>query len=617
MDLLTLALVVLAGATAVAIAAEAIRRPILCQMAARNALRRPKQTVTVVAGLLIGTAIISSALVAGDSARGAIRGYVYQSLGEVDESVAIPAYPFFPEAIHRLFATDPALRGDFDAVAPHVIWQGAAEEPESGLFEPNVAVVGYDLDADAGFGVFETDAGSLDGRGLRPGQAIVTEVLAKALEAGPGDTVRLSYVAPIDPLLPRLHFLNGTAGPGTPAPLPLPLPPQAPKVAAGNHAIPVGPGATRIVLALGWQLAPAPPLPATASVTATLTAPSGTRFEAAGGYPLWLNVTAAPDAVLEEGNWTLAVAADLPDTPYSGVVIVLHPVYDLALLQERAEALQKEFGDLKDAIEGLTGFSERRTVEFTVAAVTTGGRGDLFDLRNVLFIGIGEAQQLFGREGQINVLKFSNPGDAKQGEAGSAAAMQLLNQTLEKVRGRYPGVPSVQALQANNLKHDSLATADNAGQTLTNLLVFAGSLSIITGLLLILNIFTMLAEERRSELGMARAVGLTRSDLVRMFLFEGFLYAIAAAIIGALLGMALAFLMIEVMNAIVSQLASDLSFPPIEYRPSLDAFLAAASTGALLTSLTILFASLRQSRLNVVRAIRRLEEPEHLGSRLA
>jgi hypothetical protein len=60
------------------------QRPILARMALRNAVRRPRQTATVVAGLMVGTAIVSAALVAGGSAAYAIRGYVYQSLGHID-----------------------------------------------------------------------------------------------------------------------------------------------------------------------------------------------------------------------------------------------------------------------------------------------------------------------------------------------------------------------------------------------------------------------------------------------------------------------------------------------------------------------------------------------------
>src|SRR5688572_220546 len=147
MDLFTISILALAVAASIAVVVEAVRRRILWRMAVRNALRRPKQTATVVAGLMVGTAIISSALVAGDSAHGAIRSYVYQSLGNVDESVALQAYPYFPEAVYDLFRADPAVRDGFDAVSAHAIWQGAAEEPQRGLFEPNLALVGYDTAA--------------------------------------------------------------------------------------------------------------------------------------------------------------------------------------------------------------------------------------------------------------------------------------------------------------------------------------------------------------------------------------------------------------------------------------------------------------------------------------
>ena len=47
----------------------------------------------------------------------------------------------------------------------------------------------------------------------------------------------------------------------------------------------------------------------------------------------------------------------------------------------------------------------------------------------------------------------------------------------------------------------------------------------------------MLAAERRTEMGIARAVGTQRRHLVEMFLFEGALYDLAAAAVGALAGL--------------------------------------------------------------------------------
>ena len=54
----------------------------------------------------------------------------------------------------------------------------------------------------------------------------------------------------------------------------------------------------------------------------------------------------------------------------------------------------------------------------------------------------------------------------------------------------------------------------------------------------------MLAAERRTELGIARAVGTRRGHLVQMFVFEGLAYDLLAAAAGALLGVGIAFAMV-------------------------------------------------------------------------
>jgi ABC-type lipoprotein release transport system permease subunit len=599
---------------------DMLRRPILARMALRNARRRPKQTWTVVAGLMVGTAIISAALVAGGSAGSAIRGYVYQSLGEIDESVAIEGYPYFPESVSDRLRAEHAASGRFDAVAANAIWAAAVENPAADLFEPDVVLVGFDPAADAGFGDFELRGGGrTDGSQLQAGQAIITSLLADRLDAGPGDVLRLSLTPPLDPLLPEVTLLRGNVTSAGPAgPLGLPVGPVQP--VPSEHAIPVAKGASRFTAAVGWQPSASAGLPPTTSLQLEVVEPDGRRHAASappdgGDGFLMLNVTSAPDATLAAGTWTVRVSsAAAAQAPYFGVAFVGYPVYDLALLRERAEALQDQF-DLPEGLDPIgDGFSERRTADLTVVAVTNGGRGDQFDFRNAVFLDIVQAQQLFDREGQVNLVKFSNPGGPAAGIRGSGEQVDRINETLRAIQGSHPDVASIQALEVHPLKQKYIEVADEAGQTLTGLLVFAGSLSIITGLLLITNIFTMLAEERRSELGMARAVGLTRADLVRLFLFEGSLYAVVAAALGAVLGLGLAYAMIEILNAIIGRLASELTFPPIPFQPRLSALLVAFSVGALLTFATIAVASTRQSRLNVVRAIRRIDEPERTGS---
>lgn len=61
-----------------------IRNPILVRMAIRNVLRRPGQSLLVLAGLMLATAIISSAFTIGDSVTYSIKSTAAASLRSVD-----------------------------------------------------------------------------------------------------------------------------------------------------------------------------------------------------------------------------------------------------------------------------------------------------------------------------------------------------------------------------------------------------------------------------------------------------------------------------------------------------------------------------------------------------
>ena len=76
-------------------------------------------------------------------------------------------------------------------------------------------------------------------------------------------------------------------------------------------------------------------------------------------------------------------------------------------------------------------------------------------------------------------------------------------------------------LEAQPLKQDGLKTADQQGAMFISMFTMFGSFSIAAGILLIFLIFVMLAAERRSEMGVARAIGTQRGHLVQTFLFEG------------------------------------------------------------------------------------------------
>ena len=134
-----------------------------------------------------------------------------------------------------------------------------------------------------------------------------------------------------------------------------------------------------------------------------------------------------------------------------------------------------------------------------------------------------------------------------------------------------------------------------------------GSFSIIAGVVLIANIFTMLGEERKSEMGMARAVGMQRGHLRKLFIYEGFIYALATAAIGSLTGLLLAYGLIMAVGMVLDlggvNMVRYFTFTPLS-------MLIAYIAGFSLTMVSIYGITHRISNMNIVRAIRNIPEPQ-------
>ncbi len=114
----------------------------------------------------------------------------------------------------------------------------------------------------------------------------------------------------------------------------------------------------------------------------------------------------------------------------------------------------------------------------------------------------------------------------------------------------------------------------------------------------------MLAAERKSEMGMVRAVGAQRGHLVEMFVFEGTAYDLAAAAVGVALGVVIGIIIAVTLGQAFAGVGLDIR-PNINVRSLLVSY----SLGMLVTFATVLFSANRVSHLNIVSAIRDLPEP--------
>jgi putative ABC transport system permease protein len=206
-------------------------------------------------------------------------------------------------------------------------------------------------------------------------------------------------------------------------------------------------------------------------------------------------------------------------------------------------------------------------------------------------IPLDRAQTLFNRQ-DYDAIYVANTGTVRSGADRTDVVKQKLDPVL-----------APQNLDVNTIKKDSVKLAATFGNIFTTFFIVLGLFAIAAGVLLIFLIFTMLAAERKSEMGMARAVGTQRRHLVQMFIAEGTAYDLISAAVGAVLGVGVALGIVLALKAI---LGNDLPLSPFVQPRSL---IVAYCLGVVLTFGTIAFSSWRVSRLNIVAAIRDVEEP--------
>lgn len=181
-------------------------------------------------------------------------------------------------------------------------------------------------------------------------------------------------------------------------------------------------------------------------------------------------------------------------------------------------------------------------------------------------------------------------------------SVKALERTLTKAVGTSnPRISMV--------RQDRLERAIAVGEASSKFLTTIGVFSIISGALLLVNVLLMLAEERLSELGTMRAVGLPRGALVQAFTLEGAVYAFAGAIVGALSGVGLGRFMVWIAQNAGSPRGTR-TFPnrrlDLHFAITRHDMLKGLAAGFLLSTLVAALTSFRISRFDVIRALREL-----------
>jgi len=180
----------------------AARRRFLFRLGVRNLARRKVNTVIVVCGLMIGTAIISGSLIVGDTLENLFTKNVYDSFDQTDETIFTytpnRTLAFFDRSVchdlEALAASDPALSGLVEDMSPEISLRVSAFCPRTRLSEPGINLIGFNYNESKTFGGFyPTTGGTMTGEDLRPGEVLVNELVAEELDVRKGDRIVIYY----------------------------------------------------------------------------------------------------------------------------------------------------------------------------------------------------------------------------------------------------------------------------------------------------------------------------------------------------------------------------------------------------------------------------------------
>ena len=256
---------------------------------------------------------------------------------------------------------------------------------------------------------------------------------------------------------------------------------------------------------------------------------------------------------------------------------------EIVISEAMADDLDAEVDDV------LTTFYGNSRLDLTVVAIAEDGplSGRLSPAVSGMVMPLNRLQEVTGQQGLVTALGISNRGGVEDG-------LDATDEVVAKLQPLLAG----QGLGIDEIKKDSIDEAETFAQIFTGLFLILGLFSIAVGILLIVLIFTMLAAERRPEMGMTRAIGGHRRQLIQQFVAEGSGYALLAGLVGAALGVAATVAIALSIDALFGEF--------LEIEPSVTprSLVVAYCLGVVITFIAVVGSSWKISRLNIVAAVR-------------
>lgn len=160
-----------------------------------------------------------------------------------------------------------------------------------------------------------------------------------------------------------------------------------------------------------------------------------------------------------------------------------------------------------------------------VGVLASEGRSIGVDVQELVVIPVASAEALFNSQALFRVLV----------EARSREAMPRVTQwVLDTLRERHQGEEDVTVITQDAV----LATFDRIFQALTMTLGGIAAISLGVAGILIMNVMLVAVSQRTAEIGLLKALGADRRQIILLFLVEAVLLSVLGAVVGMLAGVA-------------------------------------------------------------------------------
>jgi putative ABC transport system permease protein len=271
-------------------------------------------------------------------------------------------------------------------------------------------------------------------------------------------------------------------------------------------------------------------------------------------------------------------------------------VGEVLLTTDLATSLDAEVGDRLTLWPDGPGGALATTVGGIVAIDGAGAHG----LRPAAFISLESLWTVTGPD-VATVLRVTAAGEVFGGIEEGEAAIPVLEEAIA-------GLRSAADLRVAPVKADMVEMVRSESAAPRGMVIGLTGVVVVAGLTLVVSLAHMLAEERRRQLGVLRALGLRRRGLVRLMVIEGAMYSLVAAVVGTGLGVLAGQIVARrIVDAIVGMSGfSDFAFT---YTAAPRTVAIALASGALITLVTLALSARRTAGMSIVAAVRDLPEP--------